>query len=216
MTTKLYIGVFILLTGSLYSCQKDEEVNKLDADYRVMTDYDSETDFSSFQSYYLADSILFIGQDEKPQYLDSLQVKPILDACHRNMQERGYSRAASKERADLGLQMTYIASTYHFTGYTASPYCWWGFSGYWSPFYWGNWGAWYYPYPISFSVSTGALLTDMLNLKAEQGVGKRLPVVWQSYQTGLLHGSDAFNIILAVRGIEQSFKQSEYITNHSN
>lgn len=216
MTTKLYIGVFILLTGILYSCQKDEEVNKLDADYRVMTDYDSETDFSSFQSYYLADSILFIGQDEKPQYLDSLQAKPILDACHRNMQERGYSRAASKERADLGLQMTYIASTYHFTGYTASPYWWWGFSGYWSPFYWGNWGAWYYPYPISFSVSTGALLTDMLNLKAEQGVGKRLPVVWQSYQTGLLHGSDAFNIILAARGIEQSFKQSEYITNHSN
>lgn len=33
MTAKLYIGVFILLAGTLYSCQKDEEVNKLDADY---------------------------------------------------------------------------------------------------------------------------------------------------------------------------------------
>ena len=38
MTAKLYIGVFMLLAGTLYSCQKDEEVNKLDADYRVMTD----------------------------------------------------------------------------------------------------------------------------------------------------------------------------------
>ena len=62
MTAKLYIGVFMLLAGTLYSCQKDEEVNKLDADYRVMTDYDPETDFSQFRSYYLADSILFIGQ----------------------------------------------------------------------------------------------------------------------------------------------------------
>lgn len=113
MTAKLYIGVFMLLAGTLYSCQKDEEVNKLDADYHVMTDYDPETDFSQFQSYYLADSVLFIGKDEKPQYLDSLQAGPILNACHHNMQERGYSRAASKENADLGLQMTYIASTYH-------------------------------------------------------------------------------------------------------
>ena len=103
MTAKLYIGVFILLAGTLYSCQKDEEVNKLDADYRVMTDYDPETDFSQFQSYYLADSVLSIGKDEKPQYLDSLQAGPILNACRRNMQERGYSRAASKENADLGL-----------------------------------------------------------------------------------------------------------------
>ena len=56
MTAKLYIGVFMLLAGTLYSCQKDEEVNKLDADYRVMTDYDPETDF--------------IGQDKILQYLD--------------------------------------------------------------------------------------------------------------------------------------------------
>ena len=47
MTAKLYIGVFMLLAGTLYSCQKDEEVNKLDADYRVMTDYDPETDLRS-------------------------------------------------------------------------------------------------------------------------------------------------------------------------
>ena len=47
------------------------------------------------------------------------------------MQERGYSRAASKEKADLGLHQ-YLP----FVGYTASPYWWRGFSGYWSPFYW--------------------------------------------------------------------------------
>lgn len=49
------------------------------------------------------------------------------------MQERGYSRAASREKADLGLHQ-YLP----FVGYTASPYWWRGFSGYWSPFYWEN------------------------------------------------------------------------------
>ena len=70
MTAKLYIGAFMLLAAALCSCQKEEEMKKLDADYRVMTDYDPETDFSQFRSYYLADSILFIGQDKILQYLD--------------------------------------------------------------------------------------------------------------------------------------------------
>lgn len=214
MKIRLCIGAFVLLAGALASCEKNDEMEKLDADYRVETDYDTETDFATFQTYYLPDSILFIGQNDKAEYLDSLLAKPILDACHHNMQQRGYVRADSKEEADLGLQMTYIASTYHFIGYTASPYWWWGFADYWSPFYWGNWGYWYYPHPVHFSVSTGALLTDMLNLKAEQGDDKRLPVVWQSYLTGLLHGSDALNVALAARGVEQAFRQSEYITNH--
>lgn len=213
MRIKSYIGAFLLLTGILTSCEKNDEMEKLDVDYRVETDYDTDTDFGTFKTYYLPDSILFIGQSDKAQYLDSLLAKPILDACHRNMQARGYTRADSKEDAELGLQMTYIASTCHFTGYIASPYWWCGFANYWSPFYWGNWGYWYYPYPIHFSVSTGALLVDMLNLKAEQGDNKRLPVVWQSYLTGLLHESNALNIALAARGIEQAFKQSEYITN---
>ena len=70
MTAKLYIGVFMLLAGTLYSCQKDEEVNKLDADYRVMTDYDPETDFKHSHSYYRDYPNLFIGQDKILQYLD--------------------------------------------------------------------------------------------------------------------------------------------------
>lgn len=215
MKIKLYIGATcLLLLGGLSSCQKNKNLDQLDADYRIVTDYDADTDFGSFRSYYLPDSILFIGQNEHAQYLDSLQAKPILDAYHRNMQERGYTRATNKEAADLGLQVTYIASTCHFTGYAASPYWWWGFADYWSPFYWGNWGYGYYPRPVSFSISTGALLTEMLNLKAEQGDNKQLPVVWQSYLTGLLHGSDTVNILLAARGIEQSFNQSKYIINH--
>lgn len=128
MTAKLYIGVFMLLAGTLYSCQKDEEVNKLDADYRVMTDYDPETDFSQFRSYYLADSILFIGQDKILQYLDKSRT-PVTITCRNGVTV--VQQARRRPTWDY-------TSTYHFVGYTASPYWWRGFSGYWSPFYWEN------------------------------------------------------------------------------
>lgn len=214
MKFKLRIGAYLLLIAGLSACQKDNELDKLDADYKVVTDYDPATDFSNFQSYYLPDSILFIGENEHARYLDKLEAKPILDAFHQNMQNRGYTRAVSKKEADLGLQVTYIASTSHFVGYIDSPYWWWGYPDYWSSFYWGNWGYWHYPHPVSFSVSTGALLTDMLNLKAEQGKDKQLSVIWQSYLTGLLYGSNTINIALAIRGVDQAFEQSAYIINN--
>lgn len=77
MKFKLCMGAWLLLMGGFCSCQKNEELDKLDIDYRVVTDYDPDTDFGSFQFYYLPDCILFIGQNERAQYLDSLQAKPI-------------------------------------------------------------------------------------------------------------------------------------------
>lgn len=50
MNTKLYIGACMLFIGGLYSCQKDNELDKLDANYRVATDYDPNAEFASFRS----------------------------------------------------------------------------------------------------------------------------------------------------------------------
>lgn len=49
-----------------------------------MTDYDPETDFSQFRSYYLADSILFIGQDKILQYLDKSWT-PVTITCRNGV-----------------------------------------------------------------------------------------------------------------------------------
>lgn len=203
-------AAWLLLLGGLSACQNDE-LEKLDADYRVVTDHDANADFTTSRSYYLPDTILIVGESDTVRYIEGLKAKPILDVFHRNMEQRGYTRAESKEEANLGVQMTYIASTYHFVGYVSTPYWWLGFNGYWHPHYWGNWGYWHYSFPVSFSISTHALLTDMLDLKAEQGTDKQLPVIWQSYITGLQHDLD-ISILLIMRGIEQAFRQSDYIT----
>lgn len=59
----------------------------------------------------------------------------------------------------------------------------------------------------------GKVLTEMVNLKAEQGESKKLPVVWTSYLTGFDTGSKAINRTLAVEAVNQSFAQSPYLTN---
>ena len=92
---------------------------------------------------------------------------------------------------------------------------WWGYyPGYLYPGYWGgNWGGgWYYPYPITYSYSTGSLLADMINLKnAPEGQKEKLTVVWNAYISGLLGGSGSLNVNRTTTAINQAFTQSPYL-----
>ncbi len=111
-------------------------------------------------------------------------------------------------------KVSYVASTYYFHGYyNDGP--WWGYyPGYWYPGYWGgNWGGgWYYPYPITYSYSTGSLLADMINLKnAPEGQKEKLTVVWNAYISGLLGGSGSLNVNRTTTAINQAFTQSPYL-----
>ncbi len=54
---KLFL--FALAVTALFSsCEKDPDLNKLDSDYAVYTNYDNGIQFNKFSSYYLPDSIL--------------------------------------------------------------------------------------------------------------------------------------------------------------
>ena len=126
----------------------------------------------------------------------------------------GLGRAdhGDREEADLGLQVSYVRSTYYFTDY-GRPEWWWNYPGYWDAPYWGNWGGWYYPYAVNYSYSTGSFISELLNLEAPQGQSEKLPVLWTSYMSGLLSGSTSVNTKLAVQGVNQAFTQSTYLTN---
>jgi len=69
------------------------------------------------------------------------------------------------------------------------------------------------PYAVTYSYSTNSFITEMVNLKADEGEGKKLPVVWTSYLTGFETGSKAINRTLAIEAVNQSFTQSPYLTN---
>lgn len=203
----------LLAAFALTACEKDPDMDKLDNKYLVYTNHDKAADFKTFQTYYMPDSILVIGDKKDAEYWKDEYAQKVLNAYVTNMASRGYTRTQERDEADLGLQISYVRSTYYVTDY-GQPEWWWGYPGYWDAPYWGNWGGgWYYPYAVSYSYSTGSYLTELLNLNAPQGQSQKLPVLWTSYMTGLLSGSAESNINLAVEGIDQAFAQSAYLTN---
>ena len=61
----LLLAVFAV---TLASCEKDPDMDKLDNNYLVYTNYDKKADFKTFETYYLPDSILVIGDKENAEY----------------------------------------------------------------------------------------------------------------------------------------------------
>ena len=107
----LLLAVFAV---TLASCEKDPDMDKLDNNYLVYTNYDKKADFKTFETYYLPDSILVIGDKENAEYWKDENAQEILSAYVANMNSRGYIRVDDREEADLGLQVSYVRSTYYF------------------------------------------------------------------------------------------------------
>lgn len=206
---------FFLLLLLLVSCQKDPDTSKLSDEYVVYTDHSKDVNFGTFTTFYIPDSVMVIGNNEKPEFWNALETDEVVTTLVSGMNARGFERVADKDFADLGIQVSFVKSVNYFTNYNTSPYWWWGYPGYsWWYDYWGSsWNGWYYPYPIIYSYSVGSLLVEIVDLKAASTTSSnsKLPVLWTAYMTGLLYGSDQINAKLAVRAIEQAFVQSPYI-----
>lgn len=195
------------------ACEKDADTDKLDNKFVVYTNYDKSADFLQFETYYLPDSILIIGDKDKKEYWLDANAQKIIDTYAFNMDSRGYTRVTNREEADLGLQISYVKNTYVYTDYDY-PEWWWGYPGYWDVPYWGYWGGgWYYPYAVNYSFSTGSFLTELLNLEAPQGLNEKLPILWTACLAGMLDSSTEVNVEHAVQAVSQAFSQSPYLTN---
>lgn len=200
------------------SCQKDPDLDKLDNDFVVFTNYDRNTNFASYGTYYIPDSVLLMTSSGKAEYWTDANADQIINTFKAQMTARGYEFVPDKADADLGIQVSYVESTNYFYNYAGSPW-WGGYPGYWYPGYWGpGWGDWYYPYPIVYSYSVGSLVAEMVALDVQQAPqGKtKLPVVWTAYMSGLLSGNSSINIQMTVRAIDQAFAQSTYIKTSAN
>ena len=204
------LNYVLIAVFALTSCREDPDLGDLSSDFLVFTNYDGKADFNRFTRYYMPDSVMVIGDTKDPEYWTGSKAADILKAYEDNMQACGYVRTDDKSEADVGLQISYVQSVAYFVDYR-NPYWWNEYPGYWLPGYWGDWGYWYYPYPVVYSYSVGSLLTEMVDLSTSPSADRKLTVVWNSFLSGLLSGSDAFNMELTVRAINQSFVQSPYL-----
>ena len=160
----LFAAVMLVTT-----CEKTPDTGKLDDDYLVYTNYDDDTDFAKFTTFYVPDSVLIIdNSSDKPKYLYGTPAADILIANYvAGMEAAGYVRTTDKESADLGLQISYVKDTYRFRYYNNYPW-WYGYPWYWQFSYWGDWGGWYWPYDITYSYSTGSVLGELVDPRVLQ------------------------------------------------
>lgn len=197
------------------SCEKDPDLDKVQNQFAVYTQYDTKADFATAKTYFIPDKVLLITSSDKPTYWTGAQAADIIKAFTDNMSSRGYTQVTDSTKADLGLQVSYVESTNYFVD---NNYWWNDYPGYWKPSYWwpGYTGGWYYPYQTVYSYTTGSILSEIVDLRTASAAvagssSDKLTVIWNAYMTGLLTGSNQVNMNRAVEAINQSFTQSPYI-----
>ena len=207
----LFFSALALLA---FACQKEPNSQDNDREYLVYTSPTKDVNFADYRTFDIADSVLVIGQKDKPYYSQSSNALALFQAIRTNMEKLGYIYTPSNPDADLGIQLTYVIKTERFVQYYDNdPYWWLDYPGYWPSNYWGNWTGWYYPYPVSYTYTTNALITDIVDLTPVVSAddSKPLTIVWSSYIGGPASASLSYDVQRMKESIDQAFVQSPYL-----
>ena len=202
----LFAGIAALF---LAACEKDPDMGELDPDLFVYTNQYNSVDFSQYASYYVPDSSLEAVSVRAAYWTDE-NAQTLIDEVESQMTRLGYQRItdpSQKDEADVGIQLSYLAQT----NTVISGGYW---NGWWDSFYWGGyWGGWYYPYPVTYSYDTQALILEMADLTGRDNEEQRsIPVVWYASASGFQFGNNRVNMQLLTDGINQAFSQSAYLS----
>ena len=208
----IFISALALLA---VACQVEPYPHDSDNEYLVYTAPAKGVNFTQYTTFDIPDSLLIIGQGEKPQYSQSDNALALIQAYRTNMEKMGYIYTPSNPDADLGVQLTYMINTERYVQYYGDPYWWLDYPGYWSPGYWGDWYGYYYPHRVTYTFSTNALVADIVDLTVEQGSGKSLPIVWSSYIGGPAGPSASYDVNRMKVSVDQAFAQSPYLNKNT-
>jgi len=203
----------VLLVAACYPGDGPTNVQDLDV---VMTVYDQEVAFGSFQTFAMPDTVMHVSNDTLEALIpvsrdyDELVLSLVAD----NMASAGYVREFDplNAGADLIMLVGAIATEkteywvydpwYYYWGY----YPGWGYPGY--PAYGPGYG-WGYPptYVGSTTFEQGSIVLTLVD--PTQGDGEELPVIWAGVVRGLLGYGGAEARISD--SIDQLFSQSPYL-----
>src|SRR4051812_45775825 len=202
--------VYFILAGFLIlsACRKTPDTSQLSNSFVVQTVKEPGANFSDYKTYYISDTVALVNSipDDDSLRTDA-DAKQLTAAVKANMNARGYTLVpSSHSHPDLGLGLTIVKDLNVGVIY---PGYWWG---YWGGCYWGYCGyPPYYPYygPVVYSVPTGTIVLDMIDLK-NAAANEKLYVPWASVMSGGL-GYTNDDLQLGVEAINQAFDQSPYL-----
>ena len=95
------------------ACHKEPYPQDSDNEYLVYTSPSKDVTFASYQTFDLVDSLLIIGQSDKPVYSQSDNALALIQQVRVNMEKLGYIYTPSNPDADLGKkQQTRLAALF--------------------------------------------------------------------------------------------------------
>ena len=198
----------VLSAFLMWSCSPDSGLTSA-ADFDVIiTQYDTDKDFSTFVTYFLVDSIEHIVPEGEEDNITHEYDQQILDRVAKNMNNLNYQQIIDTTGVGLpDLALKVSVTTTIWQGWSYYP-GWWG--GWWGG-YPPGWGPWYPGYVVPTSFSTGTVLVDMYDMGAYIPDPNVVPTIWVAGIDGLLGDSKTNTEYRLDRDIDQSFRQSPYL-----
>ena len=204
----LLIGGFFSTLLLLESCKKDPLNNLTNEETRIyVTNYDTTADFAAYTTFSITDSVAIIQDNQFAGHSYDAFDANVINGMANLMTQRGYQLVDKSAKPDLAINISRV-NTSSTVLFDYSSY--WDYYGdYYDPYYWGYPGYGYYdPYSVgAYTVNSGGLEIDLLDLKNASANGNKLVGIW----TGLARGEEVFNPANASGELSAMFAQSTYL-----
>lgn len=198
---------FLLIAAALPSCRRTPDLSSLSTNFVVITNRDSLAVFSNYKTYYISDTLAYLSDTQNDSILVGPPADSIVKALETNMAARGYTEVPKGANPDLGFNVGVVKNLYVAVSY---PGWWWGYPGWYPPYYWGWYWPYYYPWSIYYTVTTGTVIVDLVDLK-DANADHKLNVLWNAFMGGAVGSDVNANIHRGVTAIDQAFVQSPYL-----
>ncbi|MBN9379794.1 MAG: DUF4136 domain-containing protein [Chitinophagaceae bacterium] len=201
-------GGALLTIIAFGSCRKDPLNNLTNDESRIyISNYDTTVNFSSYKTFSITDSVDVIQDNQLAGREKSTFDSTVIDAVGKTLQQRGYQQVSRESSPDLAVNVSRVYNTS--TGIFSYGDYWDYYGGYWDPYYWGYPGYGFYPpyYAVGvYSITSGGLEIDVLDLKNAAAHGNKITAIW----TGLARGEQVFHTVNAASEVQALFDQSAY------
>lgn len=204
---KIVIGLFVL---SIISGCYPEGYETYEETDIVITDYNMEYNFSGINTYYMPDTIHYIGDDDPDREWDSF----IIDEIEKGFLGVGYTRINDYDPLNLpDVIVTVSALENESTNIYSYPYYGYGWGSYY-PYYGYGWGYPYYPYSgygYAVSYSIGTVFWNLWDPTNVDTASETIPIEYTAIINGLMGSSQSTSESRITDAVNKAFIQSPYL-----